>query len=522
MSTEEWTILRQCMRLSRLTNRTHRRDGTGVASQSPIQSRRCTRDRSRRARGFELWVRTQQIRSPHPAALAGALGTVVCLIIAAASAGTAQNLVRPVRTEQAAQELGIDLSRPLTAEDCVAIALRVHPDIRMAVAELDRATAGLRQLRASLWPQLSASIDYRVTQQPTRTAVIGGSVIPVGGGRSTTRNSQLFATITAYHTGRDETISQAKEFARAARAGMADAERQLAYLVTQAYYGRLAAERLVDVSAKAVAAAEDHVETVQARIDARDAAPMEIHAVRTQLHSALLELSVIRNQADIARTTLWSALGMPEADLQIVDMWREPISLPGLDECIETAFVQRPDIAQAEASVRAARLGLKLACLARRPQLNVAGTTEWGRHNGETGTSWSVFGSIEQTIFSGGANQAAVDQAKAQVESALAQLDRLEQSVHLEVETAWLRVNESAERITAAELAQVEAQVSLEAAERRYEANVGILLEVTDAQVNATNANVSVVRAYYDYNTSLADLELATGSRPAEIAPPEK
>ncbi|MBM3123104.1 MAG: TolC family protein, partial [Chloroflexi bacterium] len=192
----------------------------------------------------------------------GCLGSLVC----------AQQDARS--PEDVAAELGYDLSQPLTLDQCLALALRVHPDMRGAAAELDRATAGVRQARAALWPTFRASTDYRVTEQPTRTVVIGGTVIPAGGGRTTSRNTQIEGSYTVYEPSRSKSIRQAEVYRDAAMAGRDDTERRLIYLVTQAYYDRLAADRLTAVEEAAVGSAQAHVDEVQARIDAGDAAPV--------------------------------------------------------------------------------------------------------------------------------------------------------------------------------------------------------------------------------------------------------
>jgi outer membrane protein TolC len=254
------------------------------------------------------------------------------------------------------------------------------------------------------------------------------------------------------------------------------------------------------------------VDQVQAQIDAGDAAPVQIHAVRAQLHSAQLELASAQTQAAVARASLRLALGNPTGEINIADVWRKPDSLPDLVDCLEGAFGRRPDVRQQEALVRAAQVGVKLARIAATPQLSIVGGGEYGRHDGQSGPSWSIFGGLSQTIFDGGATKAAVDGARAQLRSAEAQREGLKQNVRLQVESAWWALRHAAEAIARSEAAQAEARAALAGAETRFAANVGIVLEITDAQVRAEQADIGVVQAYYDYNVALADLQRATAA----------
>jgi outer membrane protein len=430
----------------------------------------------------------------------------------AALIATSSAAAPPRTPEEVAKELGYDLAQPLTLEQCTAIAMRVHPDLRAAVAQLRGALADLDRARSALWPSVSAGWDYTVTRTPRRTVNVGGVPFTTGGGETTSRNLAVNGVVTVYQTGRDATISQAKSLAQAAGAGLEDVRRELAYLVARSYFDLLATDRLVAAQEAGLAAADDHVREVQARIDAEDAAPVEIHSVRAQFHQAQLDLLSARNQAAIANANLRSALGGVRAALQVADVWQEPTSLPVLDECLATALSARPDLAQSRASLRAARLGLDLARQQRYPQLNLGASAEYGRYNGDTGSGWSVFWNVEQSLFDGGATRAGVDGAKADVEAASAQVARVELNVRLEVETAWLNVREAAERIAASDAARTEARANLQGAETRYAAGAGILLEVIDAQSRATTAEVEYISGVYGYNTSLADLRRAMGA----------
>ena len=83
--------------------------------------------------------------------------------------------------------------------------------------------------------------------------------------------------------------------------------------------------------------------------------------------------------------------------------------------------------------------------------------------------------------------------------------------VSAEVERSYLNLAEATERITAAEAAVTSAQVSLNAARDRYTADVGTVIDVTDAELKLRQVEADRVKARYDRDTSLAALRASIG-----------
>jgi outer membrane protein len=94
-----------------------------------------------------------------------------------------------------------------------------------------------------------------------------------------------------------------------------------------------------------------------------------------------------------------------------------------------------------------------------------------------------------------------------------AQRDALRQQVRLEVERAQLSVHAARESVTAADEALLNARERLRLAEGRYRAGVGNIIELSDAQLSATNAAVQRVQAAYDLATARTELARSLGQQ---------
>jgi outer membrane protein TolC len=81
------------------------------------------------------------------------------------------------------------------------------------------------------------------------------------------------------------------------------------------------------------------------------------------------------------------------------------------------------------------------------------------------------------------------------------------------VEQAEIAVEETAERIQAAQALVASAQENFRLAQGRFDAGVGTILELTDAQLALTQAQNTESQALADYRISLARLDRAVGRR---------
>jgi outer membrane protein TolC len=177
----------------------------------------------------------------------------------------------------------------------------------------------------------------------------------------------------------------------------------------------------------------------------------------------------------------------------------------------EQALAQRPEYKQARLLVGEAEARERRAFRDFFPDVNVSGT--YGAARADMNEIWAIGLELRWTLFDGGNRIARLRETRANIDGAQARVRAVALDISREVEQAFLVVNEAQERIAAAQTAVASAQENFRLAQGRFDAGVGTILELTDAQLFLTQAQNAEAQALADYRIAVARLERATGRR---------
>jgi outer membrane protein len=178
---------------------------------------------------------------------------------------------------------------------------------------------------------------------------------------------------------------------------------------------------------------------------------------------------------------------------------------------LEEALRQRPESRQAKLQADAADSRVRRAFRDFFPDITGGGF--YGAARPDMNEIWELNLALNWSLFDGGNRIARYREAKANVDAALARVKSAELDISREVEQAQNNVVEADERIQAAQVAVASAQENFRLAQGRFDAGVGTILELTDAQLALTQAQNTEAQALADYRIALARLDRATGRR---------
>jgi outer membrane protein TolC len=305
---------------------------------------------------------------------------------------------------------------------------------------------------------------------------------------------------------------------RAAKAKVEAANRAagvVEFMVRQAYWDALLADRRVDALDTAFAAVRAHARQAEALraqglvtgLDARLAriAEAEIEAQR---------LAAIAD-AQNALTAMRAMLGMPEGQAILLT---DSLGVPEPSSCgsseAECSIGDRGDLQALNAAADAASAVVGRAWASNLPSVAAFGavarygqSSPWGDGSGD----WTIGVGLSWRPFQALSGVGAVRRAKAEREAAVARREGAERQAEVEVLTARRTLTAAEARLAVARRADGEAREALEQARLRYRTGAAPITELLDVQSAATSTSVKLLQARRDLLMAQAALEFAYG-----------
>jgi outer membrane protein TolC len=128
-------------------------------------------------------------------------------------------------------------------------------------------------------------------------------------------------------------------------------------------------------------------------------------------------------------------------------------------------------------------------------------------------SGWNAGASLSFPLFNGLSTKYQVDEARANVEVLKANEDSIRQQIRLDVQQAYLNIQDTAQQISMSEMTVLQARENYDLASGRYRTGVGNPIEVADAIISLNNARANLNTALYNYKTAQAALDKATGAK---------
>jgi len=398
-----------------------------------------------------------------------------------------------------------------TLEECVAIALARQPKLGAAVADVEVGRQRIRQEVAGYLPQISgsASATHSKTSAAQKTGLPGAGVSQ----RYSYYTTGFSLSQVLFDFGRNLDAIQAAQALRDSLAADADTQREtIVRDVKQAYFDLLAARRLRDVAEQTLRSSQSQLDQARGRYEVGFATKLDVTRSEVLVANTELDLLTARNSVLVAEQTLRHAMGLTEPlDFELVDVLEVTPSEIAEERALVIALERRPELVSIRAQLRAAQKTVSSRWKEHLPDVTGGANYDWSGSASPLQSSWSYGALVNVPLFSGGLIDARVGEARANVRSLGFQEQSLKQDVALEVRRAVLDLSRAREAIGVSARARDQARENLELADGRYQAGVGNVIELTDAQAQRASAEAEYVRSLYAFHTAVAELERAIG-----------
>ncbi len=411
----------------------------------------------------------------------------------------------------------LDLSQPLTLEQCIQIGLEKSTSMRNARLNLAIQELRVKNARAGYFPQIFATGNYDFSDR------IDFGFEPEN------YNLGLRGQYTLWDNGqREGNYAQAKERLSATSSRNKSIKQNLISQITEAYYNVLKSQELVKVSEQILERSQENTQRTRDFVEAGSLIPADVATAEVREANDVLSLLNNRNALQIAQARLPQIVGLDPGVLITVaidesyQLYQQRGTIQkiesSIEEAIQIALSNRPEFQETQSQLKEQEWTLTLAKLQRWPRLNADADYNVNlddylreREDFSDFRSWSIGASLNFTLFDGGILSNRVKEVQLQLEQTREAASELERSVALDVRQAYLNLKRSETAVDISKTQVLNAQLSLDVIQGRFEVDKAILLELLDAQTGYAQALTNQVNAFYDYKIAQTRLQDAMG-----------
>jgi len=403
-------------------------------------------------------------------------------------------------------------AQKLSLKEAEQIAIQNHPQLQAASNLADVAKAQVTQQRSAYYPSANGSLTAVDAENNSRVAA-GALNNPIiyerySNGISV---SQLVTDFGRTH----ELVKSSSLHAQAAQQLVVNTRAEVLLEVDRAYFTVLKSKEVLNVAEETVKDRQLVSDQTGELEKNKIKSGLDVSFANVDLAQAQLLLIQARNDLDTSYANLAAALGY--GDQRTFDLAEEPdpASPPAdFDDLLQQAVKNRPDLA----SLRLDAASAHTYATAERdlwfPTISAAGAAGLTPTGAEpVGPRYAAAGvNVNIPIFNGHLFGALRNEATSRARADDQYVRDLQDRIVRDVRTAWLNANSGYQRLSVAAQLLKSATDALDLAQQRYHLGLSSIIELSQAQLNLTQAQLASANAKYDYETQLSELSFQIGA----------
>jgi outer membrane protein len=402
----------------------------------------------------------------------------------------------------------------LTLADAQKIALQNHPQIAAANYLALAAQEALKETRAGYYPNVNLYADAVGAGDEGTRVMAGGLNNPsiydrAAGGLAV---SQLITDF-----GRTANLTASSKFQAQAENQNASATREQVLLqVNVGYFSTLEAQAILHVARQTFDTRQLLLDQVSLLASNKLKSELDVSFARVAVQESKLLVQMAQNNAEAAMTSLSTALGYRELRaFQLAEASPAVISATNdVSQLVEVALADRPELLSLRNDHDAAQRFARSQRDSRLPSVSAVGVAGGAPvHDSHLPDNYAAAGiQLSLPLFAGGLYTARQREAelKAQADDEL--LSSAENNVVRDVRIAWLNVNNALQQVQTTEELVQNAAEAYDLAEARYKIGSSSIVELSQAQLSFTSAQIANTNARYDVLIQQANLDYQTGA----------
>ncbi len=283
---------------------------------------------------------------------------------------------------------------------------------------------------------------------------------------------------------------------------------------TRAYFDVLRAQAVLKVAQQTVAARQLVFDRISALAQSQLRTELDVSFANVNLSDAKLLQLQAENGINSAEAELAAALGLPNQTTFDVADEPMPAALPAqADPLIAQAMQNRPDLKDLQLLQSAAERFTRAEHDLYYPTVSglvAAGGVPVGVSQ-VPGHYAAASINVNIPVFNGGLFKARESEASLKAKAAAQNVADLANRITRDVRVAWLNANTAFQRVSLTQQFVAQAQLALDLAQSRYQLGLSSIVELSQAQLNLTSAQIESASARYDYQAQRSVVDYQIG-----------
>lgn len=401
----------------------------------------------------------------------------------------------------------------LTLEQAEATALKNHPRLASAALSAQAQDKVIAEVRSAYLPTASLNVTG---------AAVNDATVVAAGAVTTSSLSTRFAAgvgITQLITDFGRTtnlVNTAKLHYQAANDSAMNVRAQIILQVRSAYFAVLGADAVLRAAAATLKSRQLTLRQITALQQSSLRSSLDVTFAQVLVSEAELAVTQAENNAASTRAALAAAMGTESVQSYTLDDQAAPNALDsGAAPLVEDALRDRPDLnllkhtrdaayqfAKAESKLSTPTIGFTAA----------AGAIPAHDHVLAKDNYEGAAINIHIPVFNGGLFAARRAEAQLKAQAADKDVQALSVVIARDVRTAWFNANNAYRKLGVTTQLVNQSRQALRLAEARYNAGLGGIIELNQAQTSEISAEIAAASAKYDYLISRTALDFSIGA----------
>jgi outer membrane protein len=401
----------------------------------------------------------------------------------------------------------------LSLADAEKVAIQNHPQIQAAGYLAIAAQARVTQARSAYYPQAVGSLTG--VESETNSRISAGALNnPIIFDRyaNGVAVNQLVTDFGRTH----ELVKSSSLHAAAQKENVVTSRADVLVNVDRAYYSVLRAQAVLRVAQETVKNRQLVSDQITALEQNKLKSGLDVSFANVDLAQAQLLLIQAQNGVEGSYADLSAALGYSdEKTFTLAEEPAPPAPSPNVSELISQALQNRPELISRRLDVSSAQSYATAERDLWLPTVSAVGAAGLAPvHQDLLGDRYAAAGfNVNIPLFNGHEFGALRAEANAQAQAQEQYLRDLQNGIVREVRKAWLESNAAYQRLSVTDQLLAQATQALDLAQQRYKLGLSSIIELSQAQLNMTQAEITQASAKYDYETAISALNYQIGAR---------